>query len=476
MKRILKKLLPVPLAIINWTMFLVGLGWAITFFVGETVEGLPPDSFDPFLKELFGFLRKSSATFLVGGASGLFFSFAQKRTLMVTTGGVGSSGLLGLAALILLVQAGATVLIAHPLAGLIRESIDLFMELETQLQAAGKPGEMRLIATGALSLGAGLAAGTSLICLIGAVCPFFYILFNLEGTPGLCLRSACLQIAWLMVLFYFQDLLQASEHLLTVPGNMDVTETVWFVTQKAAVESISRQLSWLLPGFLMSAAVVIFKARDSVGGAIEDLSGSGAAVPAPTVRAEVSAPLQDNWFSQDFYSIKYKFLSNPFYKTFSIGSLNEPQLLIAQMPAWSFLTREISIRPVHPKTGKPIVTLTIAGHRLLLFPKTFVVAENSDRQIATLVLRPGGWVIIDPSGTQIGLMRVDGYGRRTFGIFFRQRQVCRMRFERIMRPTAILDFEGMNSNVQEKRLCIALALVECFKSVAFNYQYSTSDG
>lgn len=476
MKRILQKLLSAPLAIINWTMFLVGLGWALTFFFGEAIDGLPADSFDPFLKDLLSFWRKSSAAFLVGGVSGLFFSFTQKRTLKVSSGGVGSSAWLGLAALILLVQAGVTVLVAHPLAGLIHESIDLFMALETQLQAAGKPGEMRLVATGTLSLGVGLAAGTSLICLIGAVCPFFYILFNLEGTPGLCLRSACLQIAWLMVLFYLQDLLQASEHLLTVPGNMDVTETAWFVTQKAAVESISRQLSWLLPGFLMSAAVVIIKARDSVGGAIEDLSGSGAAVPAPTVRAEISAPLQDNWFSQDFYSIKYKFLSNPFYKTFSISSLYESQLLTAQMPAWSFLTREISIRPAHPRVGKPIVTLTIVGYRLLLFPKTFMVAENSDRQIGTLVLQPGGWVIIDPSGTQIGLMRVDGYGRKTYGVFVRERQVCRMRFERIMRSTATLDFERMDANVQEKNLCIALALVECFKSVAFNYQYYSGDG
>lgn len=197
MKRILQKLLSAPIAIINWTMFLVGLGWTLTFFFGDTIEGLTADSFDPFLKDLLSFWRKSSAAFLVGGASGLYFSFTQKKTLMVSSGGVGSSGWLDLAALILLEQAGGTVFIAYPLAGLIRENIDLFVALEAQLQAAGKAGEMRLMAEGALFLGTGLVAGTSLVCLIGAVCPFFYILFNLEGTPRLCLRSACLQIAWL---------------------------------------------------------------------------------------------------------------------------------------------------------------------------------------------------------------------------------------------------------------------------------------
>jgi hypothetical protein len=297
MRRILQKLLLAPLAIINWTMFLVGLGWAITFFVGETIEGLPPDSFDPFLKDLLGFLRKSSAAFLVGGAAGLFFSFTQKRTLMVTTGGVGSSGWLGLAALILLVQVGVTVLVAHPLTGFIRENIDLFMVLEMQLQTTAKNvGEMRLVAAGALLFGTGLAAGASLVCLIGAVCPLFYVLFNLEGTPRICLRSACLQIAWLTVLFYWHDLLQASEHLLAVPVNLDIAESAWFGTQKAAVENISRQLRWLLPGFLISATVIVLKARDSVGGATIGLSSSGAMVPSTTADAQIGAPIGDSLF------------------------------------------------------------------------------------------------------------------------------------------------------------------------------------
>ena len=476
MKRILGKLLSAPLAILNWAMFLVGLGGAITFFLGEAIEGLPADSFDTFLKEFFGFWRKSSATFLVGGAAGIFFGFMRKRTLTAATGGVASSAWLGLATLILLVQAGMTVFFAHPIAGLIQEDINLFKLLETELQTGEGTGEMALVSVGAMFFGVGLAAGTSLVFLIGSVCPLFYVLFNLEGAPRLCLRSACMQIAWLMVLFYLQDLLQAGGRLLTVPGNLDIAEPAWFVSQKAAIASVSRQLSWLLPGFLISAAVVVFKAKESVADAGGGLSGAGAMVAAPTVHAPISAPLTDSWFGQGFYSIKYRFFSNPLYKVFSVGSLEEPQLLIARMPAWSLLTRIISLRPVHQKAGKPAVALTIIGHRILLFPKTFAVAENSDQKLGTLVLRPGGWVIIDPTGIQIGSIRVDGYGTRTYGVFFRDRRVCRMRFERIMRPTATLDFEGMNANVQEKKLCIALALVECFKSVAFNYQYYSSDG
>jgi len=475
MKPILQKLLSAPLAIINWSMFLVGLGGAITFF-GEAIEGLSVDGFDSFIEDLFGFWRKLSATFLIGGASGLFFSFTRNRTFRVATGKVASSAWLGLAALVLLMQAGITVLVAHPLEGLIRQNIDLFMVMETELQTAGKAGEIRLAAAGVLLFGAALAAGASLVCLIGAVCPLFYVLFSLEGTPRLCLRSACLQIAWLMALFYLQDLLQAGEKLLTAPGSLDIGEITWFASQKAAIGGVSRQLNWLLPGALISAAVVVIKARESEGDAAEALSGSGAMVAAPNAHAPVSAPLPDRRFSQDFYSIKYRFISNPLYKVFSVGSLDEPQLLIARMPGWSFLTRKISLRPVLPKADKPVATITIIGHRLLLFPKSFAVAENSDQKLGTLVLRPGGWVIIDAAGTQIGSIRVDGYGTGTYGVFFRHRLVCRMRFERIMRPAASLDFEGMNANAQEKKLCIALALVECFKSVAFNYQYYSGDG
>ena len=140
----------------------------------------------------------------------------------------------------------------------------------------------------------------------------------------MCLRTACLQIAWLMVLFYLQDLLQASGRLLTVPGNLDITVHAWFMSQKAAIASVSRQLSWLLPGFLISTTIVVFKARKSVGDAGGGLSGADAMVAVPTAHAPVSAPLPDRWLDQDFYSIKYKFLSNPLYKVFSLGSLEEP--------------------------------------------------------------------------------------------------------------------------------------------------------
>jgi hypothetical protein len=457
-------------------MLLAGLGGAITFFPGEAPEILPADSLGNFLKDFFGFLHKSTATFFIGGATGILLGLMRKPTLTAATGGVAASAWLGLAALILLVQTGMTAFFAHPIAGLIREDIDLFKLLETELQTGGRAGEMTLVPVGALFFGVGLAAASSLVFLIGAVCPLFYVLFNIEGAPRLCLRTACLQIAWLMVLFYLQDLLQASGRLLTVPGNLDITVHAWFMSQKAAIASVSRQLSWLFPGFLISTTIVVFKARQSVGDAGGGLSGADAMVAVPTAHAPVSAPLPDRWLDQDFYSIKYKFLSNPLYKVFSLGSLEEPQLLIARMAVWRLLTRIISLRPVHPQAGKPAVALTIIGHRILLFPKIFVVAESTGQKLGTLVLGPVGWLISDPSGTQIGSVQVEGHRTMAYGVFFRDRRICRMRFERIMRPTAILDFEGMNAKVPEKKLCIALAFVECFKSVAFNYQHYSSDG
>jgi hypothetical protein len=164
------------------------------------------------------------------------------------------------------------------------------------------------------------------------------------------------------------------------------------------------------------------------------------------------------------------------YKVFSLGSLEEPQLLMARMAVWRLLTRKISLRLVHPQAGKAAVAVTIIGHRILLFPKTFVVAESSGQKLGTLVLGPVGWLISNPSGTQIGSVQVEGHGIMTYGVFFRDRRICRMRFERIMRPTAILDFGGINAKAPEQKLCIALALVECFKPVAFNYQYYSSGG
>jgi hypothetical protein len=81
MKQILGKLLSTALAILNWAMFLAGLGGAITFFLGEVFEVLPADSMGIFLKCFFLFLRKSSATFFVGGAAGLFFGFMMSPFL-----------------------------------------------------------------------------------------------------------------------------------------------------------------------------------------------------------------------------------------------------------------------------------------------------------------------------------------------------------------------------------------------------------
>jgi hypothetical protein len=358
-KRILGKLLSAPLTILNWAMFLAGLGGAITFYLGEALEILPADSLGNFLKDFFRFLHKSTATFFIGGATGIFLGFMRKRTLTAATGGVAASAWLGLAALILLVQTGMTVFFAHPIAGLVREDIDFFKLLETELQTGGRAGEMTLVPVATLFIGVGLAAATSLVFLIGAVCPLIYVLFNLEGAPRLCLRSACLQIAWLMVLFYLQDLLQTSVGVLTVPGNLNIAEHAWFMGQKAAIASVSRQLSWLLPGFLISSAIVVFKARKSVGDAGGGLPGADAMAAARTVHAPDSAPLPDSWLDQDFYSIKYKFFSNPLYKVFSLGSLEEPQLLIARMAVWRLLTRKISLRLVHPQAGKPAVALTI---------------------------------------------------------------------------------------------------------------------
>ena len=111
----------------------------------------------------------------------------------------------------------------------------------------------------------GLAALTALSFIAGAAASLAYLFLGLDESPRVLLRSICIQIAFLMGLLFTQALFEAVRSIVegfAGPDAMEFEADVlpWLAGQMNVLGPMVQRLAWLLSGFFLSAAVVLWKA------------------------------------------------------------------------------------------------------------------------------------------------------------------------------------------------------------------------
>jgi len=483
LKTLAGKLLLVSLAIENWLVLVVGLAGAMMWLSGKAVEGGFSEPWKAFLASWLTFSRRVTLTFLLLGGAAWFFHRVRSRVLHRPgdEAGDGSQAWFFLVTGILAVHGVLAAIVSHPLLLLFQENIRLLQSwgVWEGLRRGGEFSGIYLVPVFAILLAPCLAALTALAFVVGAVTPLGHF-FGLEKFPGVLLRSICLQIAFLLGLFFTQGLFEAGIRVavegLSRPDDLELKEQVlpWLVGQKAVFAPMTQRLAWLLPGFFICAAIVLRKAREGEWRDYERPSQ----FPEKITTAE-SAPIElaggfletDERFKHTSYLMKWKFISNPFYKVFEVYDSGNQLVFVARMNGLSLLTRVIRVYGMGQGQGE---TLSIIGRRFFRFPNLFELTYcPTNRKVGTFKNSRTGWIILDELGRQIAAMKMEegSLGSARCQIVSGRLPVCKYTFQNILRPILMIDFPEDSATGFDRKLGIGLALVLCFQSVAFNYSY-----
>ena len=249
----------------------------------------------------------------------------------------------------------------------------------------------------------------------------------------------------------------------------------WLAGQAAVLAPISQRLAWLLPGFLISAAVVLRKAHGKQLGGAETRMQSPDEIPTAE-SSHIELPVRilgtEERLKYKRYLIKWKFLSNPFYKTFEVYDEDNTLAFITRMNGLNLLTRVIK---VYPAGNGNIETFSIIGRRFIRFPDRFEMTYcPTDQRVGSFKKSPAGWMIMNASERQVAAMKVEdaAWGFAKCQIVTGHLSVCKFLFQNITRPTMTIEFSDDPPIHFDRNLGIGLGLVLCFEAVAFNDTYA----
>lgn len=485
LKTLAGKLLLVPLAIENGLVLVVGLAGVIMWLIGEVVEVGPSDPWQAFMASWLTFSRRVTLTFLILGGLAWFLGRVRSRTLAapIDTDGKASQAWFSLVAVILVVHGAFAAIFAHPLLPLFQQNIRLLQSWGAWegLRSGGEFSGIFLVPVFGILLAPGLAAMTALAFIAGAAASLGYLFLGLEESSRVLLRSICLQIAFVLGLFFTHALFEAGSRIVTEgftgPDALELKAYVlpWLSGQTAVFAPMAQRFAWLLPGFFICAAVVLRKGHEKELKNNEVPMQFSEEIPtAESTQTELPGSFleTDERFKHKSYLIKWKFFSSPFYKVFDVYDSDNKLAFVARMNGLSLLTRVITVYAVGKEQAE---TLSIIGRRFFRFPNMFDMTYcPTNKKVGTFKNGPSGWTIMDEYGRQIAMMKLEEAtsGSAKCQILMGRLSVCKYVFQNIIRPIIRIDFPDDSVVVFDKKLGIGLALVLGFQSVAFNYPTS----
>lgn len=484
LRSIAGKLLLLPLAIGNFLLFVAALAVAITWCFIELVTVESPDPWDNLLISFLTFSRRVSVTFLVFGGITWFLRRRKNRipSVRLNAKGENLTPWVLTVTVVLLVHTYLALLYSRPLLPLLQENLTILQKLGVWdgLLRGGDFSGIFLVPVFAAFLPTGLGAVTTLAFIAAAPAFLGYLLLGLEDYARLLLRCICLQVAFLLSLFFTLTLLESGIHFATqhfiTPDTLELKAQLlhWLSRKVDLFTRIANHLAFLLPGFLVCEAALFWKGNGKERTGIERQmqlakemqSPEQTQTPIPGIFVET-----DERFQHEEYSIKYRFLSNPLYKVFDIYDSNSELAFTARMNTLGPFSRLIS---VYSADKEGTETLRISGRRIVLFPNIFDVTYcPTHKKVGILKHSPSGWAIVDEYGRTSYLKLEGSWGSVKGQIMAGELSACKYIFLNLIRPMITIRFNDDSAIILDKKLGIGLALVLGFQSVAFNQVYST---
>jgi len=268
LKTLAGKIVLVSLAIENGFVLVIGLIGVLMWLLGEALKGESSGLWEAFLASWLTFSRRVTLTFLIFGGLALVLRWVRSRTLAapIAKDAEASQVWLFVVTAVLAVCGVLAAFFAQPLLLLFQENIELLQSWGVWKGVPGDFGVIAFIPVFGILFAPGLAAMTALSFIAGAAASLAYLFLGLDESPRVLLRSICLQIAFLMGLFFTQALFEAVRHIVegfTGPDAMEFEADVlpWLAGQMNVLGPMVQRLAWILPGFFFSAAVVLWKAH-----------------------------------------------------------------------------------------------------------------------------------------------------------------------------------------------------------------------
>lgn len=487
LKTLVGKLLLVPLAIENWLILAIGLAGVLTWLSVELVEIESSDPWGALLSSCLIFFRRMTLAFLILGGLAWLLNRVRRHALSdpIRAGAETRQAWVFLVSVILVVHGALAGIFAQPLISLIPENIQLLQSwgVWEGIRHGRELSGIFLVPVLGILIAPGLGAMTSFTFIWGAVASLGHLFLRLEDSWRVLLRSICLQIAFLLGLFFTQDLFDTGARLVAEtfsgPDALELKNQVlpWLDGQKAVFSPMAQRFAWLLPGFFICAALILLKAWER--GWRDEKKEMPFIEKAPVEESslvELSRNFveTDERFKHRTYLIKYKFFSNPLYKVFDIFDSNNKLIFAARMNALSLFTRVITIYGTRKKDGE---TLSISGRRLIRFPNIFDMVDcPTNKKVGSFKHSHTGWMIMDEYERQIAVMKVEEgtWGSTKGQIWIGRMPVCKYIFQNMIRPIIMIEFFVDSGAEFDKKLGIGLALVLGFQSVAFSDPTSDS--
>lgn len=474
------KLLLFPIAIENMIVLTAALAGSTAWFTGERVGMRLSWAVEPFLTSFLTFVHRVTLSFFIFGGLALVLRYMRSRVLSATFRTKADNQPWLFLVILILASSGA-------LAGVFARSLPLLVQDNIRLlqgwgvwegirRGDALSGIYLLPALGIL-LAPGLAVMTAFAFVMGAAATLGYVLLGLEDSLRVLLRSVCLQIAFVLSLFFALAFLDTVKNIvdrsLIGPDAMEwkVLVVPWLAGQAEHLAPVARRFTWLLPGFFICTAIGLMKARAGETGAQEETSQFPGELysPEPTPIEGGSGLLNtDERFEQSSYMLKLKYLSNPFYKTFEIFGFDNQLIFVAKMNGLSLFTRVIRVTGSWEERSE---TLRIVGRRFLRFPDLFYLTHcPSNRKEGTFKNSPTGWLILNEAGREIATMKMEraAWGSTQGRLLAGDLCLCRFTSLNILRPVLMIDFSEDTPKGFDRKLALGLALVVSFQSVAFN--------
>jgi len=266
------KLLLLPIAVENLIILAAALAGAVTWFSGELVQVSSSDPFQAFLAAFLTFARRVTLTFLIFGGFAWILGWIRIRTLSAPLGVKAESypPWFFLVILILASSGALAGVFARPLPLMVQDGIRLLQSWEVweNVQPGDQLSGIYFLPVLGILLGPGLAAMAAVAFIGGSFAASGYLLLNLEGSLRVLLRSICLQIALLLALFFVLDFFDTAISIankgFTEPDAVELRVRIlpWLSGQADQLAPIARRFTWLLPGFLICAAITLRKAHE----------------------------------------------------------------------------------------------------------------------------------------------------------------------------------------------------------------------
>ncbi len=481
------RLLLLPLVLENLFLLAFGLSGATVWFTGEFIELKTSDPWGQLLSSLLTFSHRVSLTFLILGGLALSVSWINSGVLAVPpwTREEDSRPWYFLVAAVLTLHGGLAIGFTYQCLPQFQENVAILQGwgFREALQSGGELSSLSLIPVVTILLASFLSALTGLAFITGAFASLGYLLLELDDYFRVLLRGVCLQIAFLLSLYFTLTLFDSSTHFVTEQF-MDVgvlrwkaPVLLWLATQTDALASTVWRFTCLLPGFLLCGAGSLWKARQVEWKGQETImrfeQEVSTAEPTP-IQLSGTFSETDKSFEAGDYLIKYRFLSNPCCKVFDIYDPENKLVFIARMYSMSLLNRTIKVHAARNEAGQILV---ISGRRFLRFPNIFNVTHcPTNKKVGVLKRSVTGWVITDKCGRIVATMKPERAvpGFEEFQLVVDQGSACRYTIQNLIRPIIRVRFDEDSLAVFDRKLGISLALVLGFHSVVFNFSSDDS--